>query len=211
MNSEALRLGIERVVALGNRFAGSGGEAKARAFLRDELHSAGLADVHVEEFAFLAYEPRGSECRNVAGGPSLPCVGLQSTADGCVEGDAVYLGACTPDDIQAAEQQGVTLEGKVGRRRCNPKNPRLVDRCATYIVASFHTHTPTTYREPAGGSRPVGPSRQDKTNASNRRLPGFVFDYAANPPGSMRIPFGYRKDEAAFLYRYGPVRRPTPP
>ncbi len=25
----------------------------------------------------------------------------------------MYLGACTPDDIQAAEQQGVTLEGKV--------------------------------------------------------------------------------------------------
>ena len=93
----------------------------------------------------------------------------------------------------------------------NPRNPRLVDRCATYNVASFHTHTPTTYREPIGGSRPVGPSRQDETNAKNRRLPGFVFDYAANPPGSMRIPFGYRKDEAAFLYRYGPVRRPTPP
>jgi hypothetical protein len=93
----------------------------------------------------------------------------------------------------------------------NPKNPRLVDLCSTYIVASFHTHTPTTYREPIGGSRLVGPSRKDKTNANNRRMPGFVFDYAANPPGQKRIPFGYRKDEAAFLYRYGPVRRPTPP
>jgi hypothetical protein len=93
----------------------------------------------------------------------------------------------------------------------NPKNPRLADHCATYMVASFHTHTPTTYREPIGESRLVGPSRQDKANANNRKLPGFVFDYAANPPGSMRIPFGYRKDEAAFLYRYGPLRRPTPP
>jgi hypothetical protein len=91
-----------------------------------------------------------------------------------------------------------------------PRNPTLADRCATYPVATFHTHTPTTYRVPIGESRPVGPSRVDRENASGRGLPGFVFDYAANPPGSMRIPFGYRKDEAAFVYRYGPVRRPTP-
>ena len=94
----------------------------------------------------------------------------------------------------------------------NPRHPPEDPRdCATsYTVASFHTHTPTTHREPPGGSRVVGPSRQDETNARNRKLPGLVFDYAANPPGTNRIPYGYAPEEPAFLYRYGPLQRPTP-
>ena len=113
MDVEAIERGIDRVVSLGNRFAGTDGEQRARAFVHEEFQATGLDDVRVEEFAFLAYEPRGAECRDLGDKWSLPCVGLQSTADGCVEGDAVYLGACTPDDIEAAERRGVTLEGKV--------------------------------------------------------------------------------------------------
>ena len=89
-----------------------------------------------------------------------------------------------------------------------PEDPR--DCATSYTVASFHTHTPTTHREPPGGSRVVGPSGPDKKNAKNRKLPGLVFDYAANPPGTNKIPFGYAQEEPAFLYRYGPLQRPTP-
>src|SRR4029079_9080787 len=80
----------------------------------------------------------------------------------------------------------------LGRRPPDePANPPAVIGCATYIVSSFHTHTPTTYRLPPGGSRLVGPSPRDEQNANRRMVPGIVFDYIANPPGSSRIPYGF--------------------
>jgi hypothetical protein len=91
-----------------------------------------------------------------------------------------------------------------------PPNPPAVIGCATYPVASFHTHTPTTYRLPLGKSRRVGPSRADEANARQRMTPGIVFDYITNPPGSMTIPFGYPMHNPAQHYRYGLLRRPTP-
>jgi hypothetical protein len=92
----------------------------------------------------------------------------------------------------------------------DPPNPPAVIGCATYIVATFHTHTPTRYRLPPGKTRRVGPSRKDEGNAKGRMMPGLVFDYIANPPGSMSIPFGYAVHSPAQHYRYGVLRRPTP-
>jgi hypothetical protein len=78
------------------------------------------------------------------------------------------------------------------------------------MIASFHTHPPTTYQLPLGHYRPVGPSEADERLDRMDMVPGLVFDYIANPPGSMQIPFGCPKDAPAFIYRSGFVRRPTP-
>jgi hypothetical protein len=91
-----------------------------------------------------------------------------------------------------------------------PKNPPAVEGCATYTVASFHTHTPTTYRTPFGAARPVGPSPTDESFDRGQMVPGVVFDYIEDPPGSKTIPFGYPKEKPAQRYRSGLVRRPTP-
>ena len=92
----------------------------------------------------------------------------------------------------------------------SPSNPGPVKGCASYMVTTFHTHTPTTHRTPLTHSRPVGPSSKDEKNARNRKMPGFVYDYIASPPGKGRIPFGHPKNEPARIYRYGEFRRPTP-
>jgi hypothetical protein len=102
-------------------------------------------------------------------------------------------------------------EVTIGRRPADiPSNPPAVSGCATYMVASFHTHTPTTYRAPPG-ARGVGPSPDDETVDRQDMVPGVVFDYIANPPGSESIPFGYPIHSGAQRYRSGLPRRPTPP
>jgi hypothetical protein len=112
---EAARLweSLEGVVACGNRFAGTPGEAQCRDFLLAELAAAGLANVRLEEFPYLGYEPGGASCIALADGASIPCAGLQYTADTVAEGEAVYLGSCRPEDVEAIEQAGVQLEGRV--------------------------------------------------------------------------------------------------
>ena len=105
---------------------------------------------------------------------------------------------------------------KKGRVNLGPQPPDSrpptgVKGCAIYWVATFHTHTPTTYRTPHTKTRRVGPSSQDKTNATNRKMPGLVYDYIAHPRGTGKIPYGYPKHSPHQVYRYGPVRRSTPP
>lgn len=92
-----------------------------------------------------------------------------------------------------------------------PSPPPEVKGCATYTVASFHTHPPTTYQKPLGDTRPVGPSPADQSLDRRDKVAGIVFDYIADPPGTRRIPYGHPKHKPAFLYRSGLVRRPTPP
>jgi len=94
-----------------------------------------------------------------------------------------------------------------------PENPSPVDT-AIYVVAWFHTHTPTTfvtfpYRE-------VGPSQGD-FNASIHpyiNMPGFAYDYVpapANGHPSGTIPAGHPINSSVMLYPVTPPeRRPTP-
>jgi len=103
---------LERIVAIGNRFAGAPGEAACRDFVAGELE-ASLGKVRLEEFPYLAYEPERSSCVSVGDGWSIPCVGLQYSADDVAEGEAVYLGACRPEDVEAVERAGVDLAGRV--------------------------------------------------------------------------------------------------
>jgi hypothetical protein len=91
-----------------------------------------------------------------------------------------------------------------------PAEPPAVVGCATYTVASFHTHTPTTYRTPPEARRIVGPSATDDSFDIRHEVPGVVFDYIENPAGTGSIPFGYPKEGPARRYRSGLARRPTP-
>jgi len=96
----------------------------------------------------------------------------------------------------------------------DPATPSPCDAGATYNVASFHTHTPTTFRAaacPAGSNRGVGPSGADNTIDNNDDVPGVVYDYVASPAGSGNIPMGHPKNSGAQLYHSrGKERRTTP-
>ncbi|MEA2330121.1 MAG: aminopeptidase YwaD [Thermoleophilaceae bacterium] len=109
-----LRNHVLALCAIGNRFVGSTGERAARDHIRSELERSGATDVRLEEFEVLGYQPESGACvvRDVADG-ELPAVGLQFTASGDVEAEAVYLGnPRTIDDITALEDEGVSLAGK---------------------------------------------------------------------------------------------------
>ncbi len=113
LGADSLGVRLERVVATGNRFAGSPGEARCRELVLDEFARAGLANVRAEEFRFQGYEPQAASCTVLADDISIPCVPLQYTADAVAEGEAVYLGAARPEDVGAVERMGVSLSGKV--------------------------------------------------------------------------------------------------
>lgn len=110
----ALRADVLKLCSFGNRFVGSPGERAARDYICDEFSAAGIADVRVEEFDVDGYEPGPSSC-SVRGEEelTLPAVGLQFTASGVAEAEAVYVGnPRTLEDIYTLERSGLELKGK---------------------------------------------------------------------------------------------------
>lgn len=67
----------------------------------------------------------------------------------------------------------------------------------TYTVASFHTHTPTVYRDAAtlGAGRGNGPSTGDLNADVFDNVAGVVYDYTANP-----VPPLHPKSSTATLF-----------
>ena len=91
-----------------------------------------------------------------------------------------------------------------------PAFPSLQHGAAVCTVASFHTHTPTTYRDP-GDPRIVGASPNDKTNAVTFRMPGIVYDYEESSQTPGCIPMGHPKLAPASPYPTEVFhRRPNP-
>jgi hypothetical protein len=75
---------------------------------------------------------------------------------------------------------------------------------AIYTVASFHTHTPTTFR-PVG--RGVGPSDADHAADRNDDVCGVVYDYLARPFSGKNIPAGHPLNAPARFWHSGPWQR----
>ncbi len=121
MNDNAVRLEaaeigrtLDEVAAIGNRYAGTPGEAVARDYLLERFTALGLADVRLEAFPYLAYEPESASCvLSGPGGLELDCHPLQYTAAGDAAGEAVYLGDATEDDLNRIDTRGVDLAGKI--------------------------------------------------------------------------------------------------
>ncbi len=95
-----------------------------------------------------------------------------------------------------------------------PATPEPNAAGATYSVALFHTHTPTTFRAaavPVGSTRGIGPSTADNNFHNGQDVPGVVYDYVESPAGSGSIPMGHPEGAAAQLYlSLGKNRRTTP-
>jgi hypothetical protein len=114
LDAAALRRDVERLAALGPRFAGTAGEERGRAFVREVLTAALPGAVQEEEFDHLAYRPGDSTCQILGSDLALPCVGLQSTAAGSVEAEAIYVGAGDDATIEMLERgSGASTDGSV--------------------------------------------------------------------------------------------------
>jgi hypothetical protein len=103
LDVEAMRRDVERLAALGPRFAGTAGEERGRELVRAELAAALPGAVREEEFDHLAYRPGNATCQVLGSALGLHCAGLQSTAAGVVEAEAIYVGAADKAAIEALE------------------------------------------------------------------------------------------------------------
>jgi Iap family predicted aminopeptidase len=152
LDDASLRRDVEALAALGPRFAGTEGESRARAFLAAELTAGGL-DVVAEEFIHLAYEPEGS---SLVAGSTLPCAGLQSTASGVVEAEAVYVGDGTRVEkpvegrivifrsgVPTTVAPGLAARGAAGLVALSPAPDGLI----THLTAAFRPSAGPSYEE----------------------------------------------------------------
>jgi Peptidase family M28 len=118
MSGDAVRLDpaeigrtLDDLAAIGNRYAGTPGEAAARDYLLERLGTLGLDDLRLEPFPYLAYEAGSASC--IVNGREFECHPLQYTATGESAGQAVYLGDAAEADFERLDAGGVDLAGKV--------------------------------------------------------------------------------------------------
>ncbi|HJS95266.1 MAG TPA: M20/M25/M40 family metallo-hydrolase [Solirubrobacteraceae bacterium] len=118
MNDNAVRLDpadigrtLDDLAAIGNRYAGSPGEAAARDYLLERFKALGLDEVRLEPFRYLGYEAASASC--VLNGREFECHPLQYTATGEIAGQAVYLGDAAEADFSRIDAAGLDLAGKV--------------------------------------------------------------------------------------------------
>jgi aminopeptidase YwaD len=152
----SLRRDVEALAALGPRFAGTDGEARALEFLVSELRGAGV-EVATEEFTHLAYEPETASLTvDPTPSASLPCAGLQATASGVVEAEAVYVGEGSEDPgpidgrivvfrsgVPTTVAPGLAARGAAGLIALSPAPDGLI----THLVASFQPLAGPSYEE----------------------------------------------------------------
>ena len=102
------RLGrtLDDLAQIGNRYAGSPGEAQCRDYLLQRLRELDLEAVRLEPFPYLGASRGRAHC-SVAG-DELECHPLQYTAAGAVSGEAIYLGEATAADFRRLEGRGST-------------------------------------------------------------------------------------------------------
>jgi aminopeptidase YwaD len=118
MNDNAARLDpaeigrtLDDLSEIGNRYAGSAGEASARDYLLERFRDLGLDDVRLEPFPYLGYEASSASCS--VNGLELDCHPLQYTATGEAAGQAIYLGDAAATDFGRIDARGVDLAGKI--------------------------------------------------------------------------------------------------
>ncbi len=113
--SDSIRRDTLALCDIGNRFAGTPGEAEARRFIMARFAEAGLSNIRCEPFEVATYRPRAARCELVgtAGQTGLACVGLQFTAAATATAPALDLGQ--PENLEALEQAIAEAGGIAGR------------------------------------------------------------------------------------------------
>jgi Iap family predicted aminopeptidase len=222
LDEAGLRRDVEALAALGPRFAGTEGERQARDFLVAELSAAGY-EVATEEFAHLAYEPEGASLTVATpNDASLPCAGLQATASGVVETEAVYVGDGIEDTesidgrivvfrsgVPTTVAPGLAARGAAGLVCLSP----APDGLTTHLVASFQPLAGPSYEkrvlpvpgvivEAAAGERLLarlsrGPTRlriEHRASYMERASANLVIEIPGTDPDAPKVVVGAHYD-----------------
>ena len=117
LDAAAIGATLDDLADIGNRFCGTHGEAEARSYVLGRFQKAGLTDIRLEEFHYLAWMSAPASCvASEAGGArtsTYEAHPLQYTAPGPVSGEAIYIGGAEPEDFARLDAAGVDLAGKV--------------------------------------------------------------------------------------------------
>ena len=117
LDPTAIGATLDDLAQIGNRFCGTAGEVQARSYVLERFGELGLADVHLEEFPYLCWQPAPATCvaRAAAGSrmSTYDAHPLQYTAPGPVSGEALYIGGAEPTDFARLDAAGVDLAGRV--------------------------------------------------------------------------------------------------
>ncbi len=89
-------------------------------------------------------------------------------------GTAKYVSSATVYGAWVLQGAGASVNLTKPNDNPNPAPNDPTSTC-TYVVASFHTHTPTAYRD-GPGTRGVGPSGGDNAADTADNVPGVVYD-----------------------------------
>jgi len=168
-----------------------------------------IASPSVQDFAIEAWNNTLAYAQNNAGAPDA--TGAYPNSQRREAGFWITLDTSTGRYQRTTTDYGpavgpndgayVNLSGKPADQKADPQ---LSDGSAIYLVASFHTHTPSTYRQKG---RAVGPSGTDQNIDNQDNVVGIVYDYIGVGGNA---PAGFPLRSLAQLYPSGPTRRSTP-
>ncbi len=166
LDAAAMRRDVERLAALGPRFAGTPGEERGRAFVREVLSAALPGAVREEPFDHLAYRPGIATCQVLGSDLELPSVGLQSTAVGGVEAEAIYVGSGDEGTIAALEQRGgaPAASGSGADGRDGSASDALAGRIVVVRSGVPMTVVPGLVERGAAGIVVIGPAPDGLVN-----------------------------------------------
>lgn len=110
-----IRADTAALCEIGNRFVGSDGERRARHHIASRMRQLELEAVRTDMFEVATYRPKEVRCTLVgSSGPPLECVGLQFTAEGTAEAEAVWLGELSEEaSIDAISRDAGNLAGRI--------------------------------------------------------------------------------------------------
>jgi hypothetical protein len=168
-----------------------------------------VANKRVRQFARVGWE----EALSAATRTSVREVGFWIELDSC-NGEYGYTERVLGPPGDPRNPNDIPEVDISPKPRDYPPDPPVTG-CSTYIVASFHTHTPALYM-PTGYVRGVGPSAADNSLNTAYGVAGLVYDYEPDPTCHTRegegcVRAGYKLGEPAEIYPSGPDRRETPP
>ena len=98
---------------IGNKWSGTPGEARTKDYLYEELKSYGL-ETRIEEFPYLKYSNPQAKVEILSPvQKELNCLPVSYYANSQVEGEALFVGTGTPQELEAMKDVGADLAGRI--------------------------------------------------------------------------------------------------
>ena len=98
---------------IGNKWAGTPGETQTKDYLYEEIKSYGI-ETRIEEFPYLKYSNPQAKVEIISPiQKELNCLPVSYYANAEVEGEALFVGAGSPQELETMKNAGADFAGKI--------------------------------------------------------------------------------------------------